>query len=96
MRLSRMISSLRRPRRAAAETVGGVGEPVLVQPAGREDERRRRKARADERGQAEPRRERKDQRAREADGEARDRRRPGDAVDVERARRPPARRGARG
>ena len=72
------------PRRAAAEAVGDVGDPVLVQPAGRDDERGRREAGAHERGQAELRRQREDERAGEPDGGARDRRRPGDAVDVER------------
>ena len=34
MRLSRMISSLRPRVRAAAESVGDIGQPVLVQAAG--------------------------------------------------------------
>ena len=75
---------LPRPRRAAAETIGDVGEPVLVQRPGRDDERGCRQPRAKERGQAEQRGERKDERADEADRDAGDRRRPGDAVNVER------------
>ncbi len=84
MRLSRMISSFLAPRRAAAEAVGDVGEPVLVQRAGRDDERGCRERRAEEQGQAEQRGEREDERADEADRDAGDRRRPGDAVNVER------------
>ena len=40
------------PRRAAAEAVGDVGDPVLVQPAGHDNERGRREAGAHECGRA--------------------------------------------
>ena len=75
-------------RRAAAEAVGDVGEPILVQRPGHGDERRRCKSRAKEQGQAEQRGEPKDQRADESDRDAGDRRRPGDAANVERRGRP--------
>ena len=78
---------LHRPRRAAAEAVGDVGEAVLVQGAGRGDERRRRQAGAHERGQAEESRQRERERADKADRGAGDGRRPGEAVDVERRAR---------
>ena len=71
------------PGRAAAEAVGDVGEPVLVQRAGRGDERRGRKRRGDERGQAEARRRPERDRADEAHDRARERRSPGEAVEVE-------------
>ena len=71
-------------RRAAAETIGDVGEPVLVQRPGREDERGCREPCAKKQRQAEQRGDAKDQRADEADHDAGDRRRPGDAVNVER------------
>ena len=87
---------LRRPRRAAAEAVGDVGEPVLVQGAGRGDERGRRQAGANERGQAEEPGQRQRQRADKTDRDARDRRRPGEAIDVERRARAGARRRACG
>ena len=79
---------LHRPRRAAAETVGDIGEPVLMQRAGQGDERRRRQRSAKEQGQAEQRRQREDERADETDSGAGDRRRPGDAAQVERRSRP--------
>ena len=88
MRLSRMISSFLGARRAAAEAVGDVGEPILVQRSGRGDERRRCKRRAKEQGQAEQRGDAEDQRANKSDRDAGDRRRPGDAVNVERRGRP--------
>ncbi len=75
---------LPRPRRAAPETIGDVGEPVLVQRPGRDDERGGRQSRAKEQRQPEQRGDAKDQRADEADDNAGDRRRPGDAVNVER------------
>ncbi len=78
---------LPRPRRAAAEAIGDVGEPILVQGAGRSDDCRGRQPRANKHGQAEQGGERKDQRADEADRDAGDRRRPGDAVNVERRAR---------
>jgi hypothetical protein len=55
--------------------------------AGRGDERRRRQAGAQERGQAEGSRQRERERADKADHGAGDRRRPGEAVDVERRAR---------
>ena len=71
------------PGRAAAKAVGDVGEPILVQRAGRGDERGDGERRADEGRQAERlgRRERED--AGEADDRAGDRRGPGDAIEVE-------------
>ena len=74
---------LHRPRRAAAEAVGDVGEPILVQGAGRSDKRRRRQPGANDRGQADEPGRRQRQRADKADRPARDRRRPGEAIDVE-------------
>ena len=74
---------LLRPGRAAAETVGRVGEAVFVQSAGCGNERRRREPSADEPRQAQNLRRREDGGGDEADDRARDRRRPGDAVHVE-------------
>ena len=54
-----------------------------MQRAGRGDERRRREHPRGGEGQAEQRGEREDKRADEADRDAGDRRRPGDAVNVE-------------
>ena len=73
--------------RTAAETIGDVGEPVLVQRPSGDDERGGRQPGAKEHGQAEQRRERQGQPADEADRDARDRRRPSDAVNVERRTR---------
>ena len=76
---------LHRPRRAAAEAVGDVGEPVLVQGAGRGDERGRRQAGANERRQAEAARSSASVSApAKTDRGACDRRRPGEAIEVER------------
>ena len=71
------------PGRAAAKTVGDVGEAVLVQRAGRGDHRGDRQRRADQRRQAERlgRRERED--AGDPDDRAGDRGGPGDAIEVE-------------
>ena len=55
-----------------------------MQRPGRDDERGCREPGAKEQGQAEQRGEREDERADEADRDAGDRRRPGDAVNVER------------
>ncbi len=75
---------LLRSRRATAEAIGRVGEPVLMQPAGRGDERRRRQRRAEELRQAKPVSDGEDGRPDEADDGAGDGRGPGEPVDVER------------
>ena len=79
---------LPRDCRAAAEAVGDVGEPIFVQRPGHGDERRHCESRAKKQRQAEQRGEGKGKSANEADRDAGDRRRPGDAVNIERRARP--------
>ena len=84
MRLSRMISSLRSRVDPPPKSVRDIRKAVLRQGAGRRDHRRRREARAQKRRQAEKPGQAQRARADQADDHARDRCRPGDAVEVER------------